>query len=140
MRAAATWREAHRILLEFDAIGAGTKALVAAVGGSLTQTRTDRRKPSKPANAGNSPAVNAVDTPNVCFRARDQGACDRPGCTFSHDEGLLKAARKEEAEKESSNKKTREAREQARARTRAKARARARMRRKKERRNFASAS
>lgn len=99
MRAAATWREAHRILLEFDAIGAGTKALVAAVGGSLTQTRTDRRKPGNPANAGCSPAVNALDAPNICFRARDQGTCDRPGCTFSHDEGLLKAARKEKAEK-----------------------------------------
>jgi hypothetical protein len=32
MRCAQTWREAHRILLEIEAISAGTKALVAAVG------------------------------------------------------------------------------------------------------------
>ena len=103
MRAASTWREAHRILLEFDAFGAGTKTLVAAIGGPPT-TRADKRKPAKAANAGNSPAVNAVDTPNVCFRARDQGDCDRTGCRFSHDEGLLKAARKEKADRGSGNK------------------------------------
>ena len=96
MRAAATWREAHRILLEFDAIGAGTKALVAAIGGP--PARTDKRKP-RAANAGDAPAFNAVDAPQVCFRARDHGTCDRTGCAYSHDEGLLKAARKEKADR-----------------------------------------
>ncbi len=101
MRAAATWREAHRILLEFDAIGAGTKALVAAVGGLPAQTRTGKRKTGKGADADNAPPVNAVDSPLICFRAQDSGTCDRPSCTFSHDEGLLKAARKEKADRDS---------------------------------------
>ncbi len=76
---------------------------MAAIGGPPT-TRADKRKPARAASAGNSPAVNAVDTPNVCFRARDQGTCDRTGCAFRHDEGLLKPARKEKADRESGHK------------------------------------
>jgi hypothetical protein len=103
MRPVATWMEAHRVLLEVEAISAGTKALVAAVD---TGGAPDGGKASKAARkksgAGSPPAVNAVgDPPGVCFRARDYGTCDRDGCTFSHDAALLTKARKEKAATES---------------------------------------
>ena len=129
MRAAATWREAHRILLEFDAIGAGTKALVAAVGGPPAQTRADKRTP---ANAANRTSASAPETSVL--------ATEPAVRSITMKDCLKPRERRKPIESPVIRTRTKEARVQARIRARAKARARARMRPKKERRNFASAS
>jgi len=107
MRGAQNWREAHRILLEMESVSAGTKALVAAVdGGPTTAPGLGKRAKKKAAAAAkNSPGINAVETSTqICYRARDQGTCDRQGCQYDHTPAKLAAARKERSARESGQK------------------------------------
>ena len=48
MRNAQTWREAHRILVEIEAISSGTKALVNAIDSGPGLTPKKPKKPQKP--------------------------------------------------------------------------------------------
>jgi len=101
MRAARTWREAHRILLEMESISAGSKVLVAALD-APDGNATGRPKRPKSKKAEGTPKINALSLEGhrICYRARDNGTCDVPGCKFEHDKPLLELARKEKAKKE----------------------------------------
>ena len=103
MRNPQTWREAHRVLLEIESVSAGTKALVAAVGMADQKegpqlSKAARKKMQKELEG--TPDVNAIGGQQVCFRARDNGTCDRTDCSYSHDPALLASARKEKSAKE----------------------------------------
>ncbi|HIL58476.1 MAG TPA: zinc finger CCCH domain-containing protein, partial [Rhodothermales bacterium] len=131
IRTVDNWREAHRILVEFEACQAGNRALVGAVGmlgGADASAETPEEKAQQDraalersaAHLGTTAAALIAATgawpasPNSavaavpfaqrpCFEARDTGACTRTMCSFSHDAAILDAARKDKAARPQGN-------------------------------------
>ena len=103
-RTARTWREAHRILIEQEALETGSRSFVAATGPRQSGTATRNRPPEGGRSDGQwsgglmaSTMGQAGDTPGVCYRKRDHGECDRPNCPYNHDPKVIAAARAEKA-------------------------------------------
>ena len=108
VRQVKTWREAHSVLVEIEQLGESSRALV---GGTFCDEGADRpgrgkRRRGKPvggesgqqAQAGQQPggvigAVTPDHLKKVCWDLRDKGKCERPNCTFDHDERRIKEAR-----------------------------------------------
>ena len=94
-RAPDTWPEAHRVLLEEEALMSGSRALVAALSGmsggnadASSMTKAQRKKLAKQA-AGTSPQLAGLDGDGlacrICWRMRDLGFCDRLNCQYNHE-------------------------------------------------------
>ena len=110
-----TWREAHQVLVEYEQLGEGTQALVAALGPERTsQEGGGGRKRHRDNNGAQGKGVAGGSDPpdvaafgnqdersgsmpghlrKVCWYKRDQGKCDRPDCSFDHDDRRVKEAR-----------------------------------------------
>ena len=75
-RAAATWEEAHEVLVELEGLRAGTRALTAARIG-YTDQPTGLGNPEKGKGKGKG----------VCFEFRDTGRCSKQNCPYRHEKG-----------------------------------------------------
>ena len=101
LRGPQTWKEAHRVLVEYKQLVEGNKALIGALGeallpesdGGAAQGSGRRGKRGRQA-----PAVAAIGGDDhlakICFELRDKGACSRAGCQYDHDPRRIAEARK----------------------------------------------
>jgi len=107
-RAVDTWREAHRILIEVEALEEGGRSFHAAIGahqdqawsssngGTATKTRAQERARPQEQWDGSlmaSTTGQPGDAPGVCYRKRDTGTCDRPNCPYNHSAKVVAAAK-----------------------------------------------
>ena len=80
-RLAETWEEAHAVLVEVEAVKAGSRMLVDPPNTSAPQNRAGGRGRGSPA-------------PFACHNMRDRGACKfGDECKFSHDPKVVEAAK-----------------------------------------------
>ena len=108
-RQVGTWKEAHGVLVELEQLTEGSRALMAPMnpdepsGKGNGKGRRGRRGDQKGGARNGAPEVAAIDTEHlkkICFQARDNKKCERPGCQFDHDPRRLAEARKLKAQKD----------------------------------------
>jgi len=113
-RAVDSWREAHRILIEVEALEEGGRFFHAALGvrqdqawspshgGTASKARAQERARPQEQWDGSlmaSTTGQPGDAPGVCYRKRDSGKCDRPNCPYNHNAKVIAAATAEKEAK-----------------------------------------